>query len=300
MPIMNCPRCNAATKIEETRAGTDGEVRRYRRCTRCDRRFATIEQLDLGSIQVVKGDPQASPPSEQFDRLKLRKSIRKASVRRVPNPELDDIVDRVVDEMFANRSPDTESSKVNGREIGRTLLAVLEDDRRHAVLRLRYALMFGPSDNQFSNAEGFVKRFWKAKKAPTPDRKPQRIAKRDGTVEPFNDKKLTDSIAKAITRRHPDPAQRGSDPVAKEVAEKVMDSLAFQPLVTAAQVATEVLRILNPRSGVQLEQLKPGERELAYLRVASTAKGFQSEDDFLDEAAGLIAARPSASGRGRR
>jgi len=299
---MNCPRCGATTKIEETRATPDGDTRRYRRCARCHRRFATVEQLDLGSIVVEKGGEPPSGETEPFSRLKLRKSLRKASVRKLPNATLDEIVDRVIDQLFANRSPDAEMSGVSGRAIGRAVLGVLAEDRRHAALRLRYALLFGPSEGQFHDAAGFVRTYFKGTRSTKPLASPERIVKRDGTIEPFSHTKLRESIAKAIFRRDPSPDRRDTDPIVESVTNAVTKALETQPLVTAAQVAAEVLRVLNPHGGVELTAIEPGARELAYLRVASTAKGFQTEYDFLDEASGLIAgpAVEKSSGRGRR
>lgn len=301
---MNCPRCGAATKIEETRSSPEGETRRYRRCTRCGRRFATVEQLDLGSIVVEKGGEPSSGDTEPFNRLKLRKSLRKASVRKLPNATLDEIVDRVIDQLFANRTSDVEMTSVSGRAIGHAVLDVLAEDRRHAALRLRYALLFGPSEGQFHDAAGFLRTYFKGARATKPAASPERIVKRDGTIEPFSSGKLRDSVAKAISRRDPSPDKRDSDPIIDSVTSAVTKALETQPLVTAAQVASEVLRILNPHGGVELEAIEPGARELAYLRVASTAKGFQTEYDFLDEASGLIAGapveeRPSRHRRGK-
>jgi len=282
---MNCPRCGAATKIEETRSSPDGETRRYRRCTRCSRRFATVEQLDLGSIVVEKGGEPPSGDTEPFSRLKLRKSLRKASVRKLPNAVLDEIVDRVIDQLFANRTPDNDVTSVNGRSIGRAVLDVLAEDRRHAALRLRYALLFGPSAGQFEDAAGFVRTFFKGTRPSKAGSYPARIVKRDGSIEAFSRSKVHDSIAKGISRRD----QPTTEEFVDRVTSAVVDSLRTQPLVTAVQVASEILRVLNPHGGVDLDGIEPGARELAYLRIASTAKGFQTEDDFLAEASGLIA-----------
>jgi transcriptional regulator NrdR family protein len=298
---VKCPRCGAATKIEETRATPEGDTRRYRRCTRCHRRFATVEQLDIGSIVVEKGGTPPTREPEPFDRLKLRKSLRKASVRKLPNATLDEIVDRVIDLLFADRSPDAETTSVTGRAIGRALLDVLAEDRRHAALRLRYALLFGPSDGQFHDAAGFVKTYFPDATSVRPSPSPQQIVKRDGKVEPFSTSKLRESIAKGISRRD----QTHSVPIVDAVTQAVVQALETQHLVTAAQVASETLRVLNPHGGVDLDSIEPGARQLAYLRIASTAKGFQTEDDFIDEAASLIAGpahrnRKDGGGKKRR
>ena len=53
---MRCPSCGSPdTQVTDTRMSDDGlEIRRRRRCLACDRRFKTIERLELSLPVVVK------------------------------------------------------------------------------------------------------------------------------------------------------------------------------------------------------------------------------------------------------
>ncbi|MEY4001782.1 MAG: hypothetical protein RI968_900, partial [Pseudomonadota bacterium] len=77
---MRCPSCGSPdTQVTDTRMSDDGlEIRRRRRCLACDRRFKTIERLELSLPVVVKKDGSRS----DFDPQKIRSSMGLALRKR--------------------------------------------------------------------------------------------------------------------------------------------------------------------------------------------------------------------------
>jgi len=59
------------------------------------------------------------------------------------------------------------------------------------------------------------------------------------------------------------------------VAKAVYRALSDQPTVTSAQLASEILHVLRKKD------------HIAFLRYASTAKRYQSVEDYEDEAVAL-------------
>jgi transcriptional repressor NrdR len=89
---VNCPRCDAATGILETRRADGNAVRRRRRCSQCGHRFTTYERAVPEVLGVVKRDGHRQP----FDRDKLRSALVRASHKRDVDPRrLEQIVDRI-------------------------------------------------------------------------------------------------------------------------------------------------------------------------------------------------------------
>ena len=293
---MHCPDCREPTRVEETRKSEDGRVRRYRRCERCRHRFATIEQLDLGSHRVLKRDGS----TEAFSRAKLLKSIRKAFVREVPTSELGELIDRVIETLFLDEGRDGRTPQdgaepgpvlLGSTKIGDTIMDVLGADRQFRVLQVRYALLFESEDQSFNDAESLV-RWLKARSfsGPRVEEEPTHVRKRDGSVETFDDDKLKGSIRYAAKKKpNSEAEEKASDQLGDLVHAAVLKQIRFQPIVTSGQLAAEVMRALHPSLGPKIPAtvLSPGARELAYLRFASTAKSFGRAEDFADEAKGL-------------
>ena len=70
---MHCPYCrNTDTRVIDSRVADDGgAIRRRRTCTACEKRFTTVEQMQL---TVLK----RSGASEPFTREKAIRGVRKA------------------------------------------------------------------------------------------------------------------------------------------------------------------------------------------------------------------------------
>jgi len=102
------------------------------------------------------------------------------------------------------------------------------------------------------------------------------VVKRDGTKEPFDREKVSDSVRKAIKNRPVTPEQvtRLVDRVQERVRRK-------GPEVTSEQVGVAVLADL-----AKLDQV-------AYIRFASVYKDFQEISDFEQELVSLQKKEPA-------
>ncbi|MEK6278342.1 MAG: transcriptional regulator NrdR [Actinomycetota bacterium] len=93
---MECPHCQATTRVLESRGAEAGAaVRRRRQCSACGRRFTTYERYErLLFVRKRSGDRQA------FDREKLHGGLARAAHKRpVPEDEIDAIVDLIAGEV---------------------------------------------------------------------------------------------------------------------------------------------------------------------------------------------------------
>lgn len=128
---MNCPFCRAPdTRVVDSRLADDGgAIRRRRQCTRCERRFTTLETVALA---VVK----RSGVTEPFSRQKVLVGVRKACQGR-PVTE-DDLALLAVEVEDAIRSRGV--AEIPSQEVG---LAILEPLRRlDEVAYLRFASVY--------------------------------------------------------------------------------------------------------------------------------------------------------------
>lgn len=95
---MRCPKCGCQDdKVIDSRASREGAtIRRRRECISCGHRFTTYEEIEHEGLMVVKRDGRR----EEFSREKLLSGIKKAFQKRpVGQKTIEDLVDRVVDEM---------------------------------------------------------------------------------------------------------------------------------------------------------------------------------------------------------
>jgi transcriptional regulator NrdR family protein len=250
--------------------------------------------LDLGSLQVRK----KSGSIERFHRRKLVESIRKATVQDLASADLNDIADRIIEALFAEDMEEEEEEEgpgqshriVDSNTIGIRVLEILNTDLHLRATRIRYALLFGiDTPGYFSDAKSFM--IW-MKAGPTePANVPRFVVKRRGSVEQFDESKLTASIRVAAKKRpNSESEERASDLLGQLIYDFVLEGIGDQPMVTSGQLASEVLRVLHPRHGPKLpvQVLTSEARELAYLRVASTAKAFVRPEDFVNEASSIV------------
>jgi transcriptional regulator NrdR family protein len=281
-----CPVCQRDSKVKETRR--EGmSTKRYRECS-ARHRFSTSEVLSTSSLQVRKRSGAVVP----FDRVALTESIRKAAVLDIPAPDMRDLVDRVIQLLF-----DGEQSEpvISTTVIGNAVLEALRADRNHRVVFARYGLLFASAGDRprVTDAASFAA--WLVDErlipmVPEVGRLPRSVLKRrNGDLEDYDPEKLRRSIRFAAKKR-PNEGSTDSERVvefAEKVAQQVENAVRYQSTVTAGQLATEVMHAIKS-SG---KPMSSGERELALLRVASTAKKFTEPIELAREAVGLDLAR---------
>lgn len=295
---MRCPKCHGH---DHTVTQTRDRVRRTRHCQSCGHTFMTHEGLDTGNLMVEKRDGRIVA----FSRKRLAQSVEKAAVNKLPRAEVSDLVTRVVEQLFADQQLyfDREGTEawidfttVTTREIGSAVMDVLHSDPTYRATRMRYGLFLGRSNGAFHDATSFLQ--WlerdehlRSMKLPTI---PDRVVKRDGTTVPFLPSKLKDSIKFAVQKRpvdeetHPG-SRRINEEITRTLYDLILRRVCGQQTVTSSQLAMATTWVLLASKDVELARLMTaGDRELAYLRVASSAKRFTRAEDFQAEAALLV------------
>ncbi len=123
---MHCPHCRSTdTRVLDSRVSDDGAaIRRRRTCPVCEKRFSTVEQVQLA---VVKRSGVAEP----FSRDKVVAGVRKACKGRpVGEDDLARLGSSVEDEL---RSSGT--AEVPAPEVGLAILGPLRELDEVAYLR---------------------------------------------------------------------------------------------------------------------------------------------------------------------
>lgn len=151
---MHCPYCrHDDTRVLDSRVADDGtSIRRRRSCPQCERRFTTVEQMQL---TVVK----RSGATEAFSRDKVIAGVRKACKGR---PVTDDDLARIGSQVEdALRSSGW--AEVPAHEVGLAILAPLRE--LDEVAYLRFASVY----RAFKSADDFEAEIalLRAERAPT-------------------------------------------------------------------------------------------------------------------------------------
>ena len=139
---MHCPFCqHCDTRVVDSRAAEDGgSIRRRRACPSCERRFSTVEQVQL----LVR---KRSGAVEPFVRDKAVAGARKACKGRpVDDADLALLGQQVEDELRARGG-----GEIAAHEVGLAVLAPLRD--LDAVAYLRFASVY----KSFESADDFEK-----------------------------------------------------------------------------------------------------------------------------------------------
>ncbi|MCK5890654.1 MAG: transcriptional regulator NrdR [Aeromicrobium sp.] len=138
---MHCPFCkNTDTRVLDSRVADEGgSIRRRRTCSSCEKRFTTIEQMQL---MVVK----RSGATEPFAREKAVAGVRKACKGRpVSDDDLARLGQRVEDTLRSSGCAEIEAHQVG--------LAVLEPLKElDEVAYLRFASVY----KAFDSADDFA------------------------------------------------------------------------------------------------------------------------------------------------
>ncbi len=279
---MKCPQCGYDDRapdrstddpkhsVLETRKSPDGRgVGRRRKCPKCEQTFQTIEEVSEAGLRVVKSDGSV----ERLERKKIWKSIKKAAVKKYSRQELNELVDTVVEKVHR----EADGVPIPSREIGRAVVAELAKQHDPAS-RIRYALVQAGRTDRTDDRDGWTNaadvRQWLVQEYPELEHYRvatglAQVVKKDGRREPFSPAKLEKSIGRASKGRG---SEKQVWDKAEVVRKHVMDELSDQPLVTTSQISAEILRFLRKRD------------HIAYLRYASTAKGFTTPEDYENEA----------------
>jgi transcriptional repressor NrdR len=131
---MRCPACGSFdTQVTDTRMSEDGlEIRRRRRCLACDRRFKTLEKIELSLPIVVKKDGSR----HDFDSVKLRSSMALALRKRpVPADVLEQAVRSIEEQLSAGGE-----REVTSQFIGELVMKALK--RLDKVAYVRFASVY--------------------------------------------------------------------------------------------------------------------------------------------------------------
>jgi len=127
---VRCPFCKEdKDKVVDSRSSDSGRViRRRRQCLLCRKRFTTYEKIgESFKFYVVKKDDSRVP----YDREKVIAGLRKACYKRpVPAEQLQEIADRVEEDIF--RSFDKE---VSSSFIGESVMKHLQATDKVAYIR---------------------------------------------------------------------------------------------------------------------------------------------------------------------
>jgi transcriptional repressor NrdR len=117
---MNCPFCgHPDSRVIDSRPDEAG-VRRRRECQECNRRFTTLETVELGGVVVVKKDDSR----EEFDREKVLAGVRKACEKRpIPSGAIEALADEVETAVYAQGKAEVPSSFV-GEQVMERLRAL--------------------------------------------------------------------------------------------------------------------------------------------------------------------------------
>lgn len=137
---MHCPYCrHNETRVLDSRTADDGgSIRRRRQCSACERRFTTIEQMQ---IVVVK----RSGVVEAFNRDKVITGVRKACKGRpVSEEELARLGQQVEEALRATGQPE-----IPADQVGVAILGPLRE--LDEVAYLRFASVY----RQFNSVEDF-------------------------------------------------------------------------------------------------------------------------------------------------
>ena len=139
---MHCPYCrNTDTRVLDSRVADDGgSIRRRRTCSACERRFTTVEMMQL---TVLK----RSGASEPFTRDKAIAGVRKACKGRPVTEDQLACLGQAVEDALRLEG----SAEIEAHQVGLAILGPLRD--LDEVAYLRFASVY----RAFESAEDFEK-----------------------------------------------------------------------------------------------------------------------------------------------
>ncbi|HJP75670.1 MAG TPA: transcriptional regulator NrdR [Pseudonocardiaceae bacterium] len=147
---MRCPFCrHSDSRVVDSREVDEGQaIRRRRSCTKCNRRFTTVEEAVLA---VVK----RSGVTEPFSRDKVVSGVRRACQGRPVDEDALALLAQKVEETIRSAGV----AEVPSNEVGLAILGPLRD--LDPVAYLRFASVY----RSFSSVEDFEKEILDLRKA---------------------------------------------------------------------------------------------------------------------------------------
>lgn len=133
---LHCPFChNDDSRVIDSRTAEEGNaIRRRRECTKCNKRFTTIESAAL-SVKKRSGT------LEPFSREKVISGVRKACQGRpVSSDDLAKLAQQVEEDLRASGK-----SQIDSHSIGRAILRPLRE--LDVVAYLRFASVYSSFDD---------------------------------------------------------------------------------------------------------------------------------------------------------
>lgn len=136
---MRCPFCGKIdSNVLESRVIESGDgIRRRRECTKCSKRFTTLEKIKDSALWVSKKDGRREP----FDREKVKRGITRAIQKRPVSLEsVEEVLDDIERELLRS-----ETQEVTTKCIGNAVLKRLK--KLDKVAWLRFASVYLEFDN---------------------------------------------------------------------------------------------------------------------------------------------------------
>lgn len=146
---MLCPECGSdRLRVTDSRACTDGSIRRRRECDDCKARFTTYERISEKAIAIVKRDGTV----ELYERNKLLNGIVRACTKRpVTLKQMENIVDDIEATIRSDYKSQIKASSLG--EMALDHLAEIDD-----VAYIRFASVYKDfqSAQEFADALGKI------------------------------------------------------------------------------------------------------------------------------------------------
>lgn len=149
---MKCPFCGKIdSNVLESRVTECGDgIRRRRECSKCSKRFTTLEKVKDSALWVIKKDGRR----EQFDKEKVKRGLVRALEKRpIGIDKIEEALNDIERELLRG-----ESQEVFSRDIGKAVLKRLK--KLDQIAWLRFASVY----LEFENIGDFEKLIEKSTK----------------------------------------------------------------------------------------------------------------------------------------
>ncbi len=136
---MKCPFCGKVdSSVLESREVDEGlAIRRRRECSKCSKRFTTLEKVKGTALWVIKKDGRR----EQFDKDKVRRGLVRALQKRpVSTEQIESLIEDIERELLR-----AEETDITTKQIGKLVLKRLK--KIDKVAWLRFASIYLEFDN---------------------------------------------------------------------------------------------------------------------------------------------------------